>query len=231
MKQGKNHNHKESVLKIGGIAAEVGILPSHIRYYTRLGLLYEAGRTRGGYRLYRKTETIKVLKKILELKKSGLSLDEIKNSLDKEGKAPAGKTGPEFNFPDPKNIFKNYPIKFAYLFGSYATGKSKNSSDVDIAVYFDDYLSGGELLKIHLSLVGDLCRLFHTDKVDITILNKAPLPLKYRIVYEGRVLYCAGEKARSYFETTTMSLYFDRKYYYDRHLESSIAAIAEGGIL
>ena len=35
------------------------------------------------------------------------------------------------------NINKKYKIKFAYIFGSQATGKATENSDVDIAIYFN----------------------------------------------------------------------------------------------
>ncbi|MDO8676328.1 MAG: nucleotidyltransferase domain-containing protein [Candidatus Azambacteria bacterium] len=37
-----------------------------------------------------------------------------------------------------KKVLKNYPILFAYLFGSSARGKTGALSDVDIAVYFEN---------------------------------------------------------------------------------------------
>lgn len=36
------------------------------------------------------------------------------------------------------NINKKYTIKFAYIFGSQATGKASKNSDVDIALYFSN---------------------------------------------------------------------------------------------
>lgn len=42
------------------------------------------------------------------------------------------------------NINKKYKIKFAYIFGSQATGKSSENSDVDIAIYFRENYKGVE---------------------------------------------------------------------------------------
>lgn len=82
----RRKRHKDGLLTIGEIAKEFGILSSQVRYYTRLSLLKEASRTQGRYRLYKRDETIKRLKAILQLKKQGLSLVEITKRIDKNEK-------------------------------------------------------------------------------------------------------------------------------------------------
>ena len=66
-------------LKIGQLAKIVGVLPSTINFYTNEGLLREAGRSRGGYRLYEPQQAIAQIKKIQKLQKDKrLRLEEIK---------------------------------------------------------------------------------------------------------------------------------------------------------
>ena len=63
-------------LRIGKLAAEVGISPDTLRYYERLGLLGEVRRTSGGYREYATTAAgrIRFIRNALRF---GFSLKEV----------------------------------------------------------------------------------------------------------------------------------------------------------
>ncbi|MBO4409681.1 MAG: MerR family transcriptional regulator [Spirochaetales bacterium] len=61
--------------RIGEIAALSGLTPRTIRYYGELGLLSD-GRTRGGQRFFSDQDLV-YLKRIVELKSLGFTLDEI----------------------------------------------------------------------------------------------------------------------------------------------------------
>lgn len=69
-------------LKIGELAEKSGITKRTIDYYTNLGLL-KAERSTSNYRYY-STESIERLHAIEAKKAEGMSLEEIKKSLDKE---------------------------------------------------------------------------------------------------------------------------------------------------
>lgn len=67
------------LLKIGQLAKKYDVLPSTIHFYTNCGLLPEAGRTQGGYRLYQENVAIKRLETIRQLQETKrLSIEEIK---------------------------------------------------------------------------------------------------------------------------------------------------------
>jgi DNA-binding transcriptional MerR regulator len=73
---------KTSLVKIGQLARLAGILPSKVRYYVKEGLLNPVDRTRGGYFLFEKSESLSRLRLIDKLKnKERLSLAEIKDRL------------------------------------------------------------------------------------------------------------------------------------------------------
>jgi len=57
-------------------------------------------------------------------------------------------------------------IQFAYLFGSYADDTFTDKSDIDIAVYLDDYS-----FDVQLSLYHVLEKVLHKD-VDLVCLNE-----------------------------------------------------------
>lgn len=218
----RKRRHKEGLLTVGEIAGEVGILSSQVRYYTRMGLLKEASRTQGRYRLYKKAETINRLKTILRLKKEGLSLGQIQKKM---GKDPAA-------FPqEAVGIFKNQPVEFAYLFGSFAKGRTTSLSDIDIAVFLDEKLSENERFELRLKLISQMIAALRTDRVDLIVLNDSPLLLAFNTIRDGVVIYSKDEHKRIKFETKIMSRYFDQQYYYKRHAEATINRIAERGLL
>lgn len=107
-------------------------------------------------------------------------------------------------------------ILFAYLFGSQATGPTHFLSDIDVACY----LKPGDInyyLKKDGQLLGDLTVGLHTSKVDLVLLNVAPLVLKFRIVSEGEVILSRDEQQRIDFKTAVFYMYFDFKPYLDEY--------------
>ena len=78
----KNRGKEKQLIKIGELAKRFSVLPSTINFYTKEGLLPEAGRSQGGYRLYDSQKAIDRLKKIeyLQIEKR-LTIEEIKKQL------------------------------------------------------------------------------------------------------------------------------------------------------
>lgn len=126
------------------------------------------------------------------------------------------------------NIDKKYRIKFAYLFGSQATGKATESSDVDIAIYFyEDYPCLEEAF-----IRGDIIeegKVFLKKDVDIVSLNNASLLLKYEIIHDGIVIKDDDERVD--FESLSLREYFDFKYYSDIYDNAMIERIRKGDFL
>jgi len=119
-------------------------------------------------------------------------------------------------------------VVFAYLFGSYVTGKVHPLSDVDIAVYLDSLVTvhsptiptsprWGEserLLSLDISekrleILGHLNEIFKTDEVDLVVLNTAPLTLKMKILLSRRVISDNQPFKRHIFESITTRSYLD----------------------
>ena len=102
-------------------------------------------------------------------------------------------------------LSKRSDITFAYLFGSYAYGQPTPLSDIDIAVYLDfDYNA-----DVRLEILGNLIDALKSDKIDLVILNTAPLPLKFRVLKFGRLLVDNSPFIRHAFESATMRLHMD----------------------
>lgn len=62
------------------LAEEVGVRPSKVDYYVRLGLLEVAHSSYAGYRIFTE-ENLSKLREILKFREKGLSLKEIKALL------------------------------------------------------------------------------------------------------------------------------------------------------
>jgi predicted nucleotidyltransferase len=90
--------------------------------------------------------------------------------------------------------FKN--ISVAYLFGSHATGKNNEMSDLDIAVLLKrDY----ENKRIKLNILQGLVELGY-DNVDLVILNRMSILGRHEVVKHNNILYQSDAfEAGSYF--------------------------------
>ena len=106
-------------------------------------------------------------------------------------------------------------IAFAYLFGSLAENRATHLSDVDIAVY----LTEGEFEDKRFQILGGLIDIFKTDRLDLVILNTAPLMLKMKIIRARRILADNFPYIRNIFESAIFRTYFDFSKMENRILE------------
>lgn len=105
--------------------------------------------------------------------------------------------------PQIMKLAEKYGLSLVLLFGSQATGKTHNESDIDIA-----YLSPQKItFEEEINIDTDLIEIFKNNEVQLVNVKKAsPLFMK-KIVEESIVLY---EKDRSIF--TDLLLYSIRIY-------------------
>jgi len=127
-------------------------------------------------------------------------------------------------------LSKQEHVKLAYLFGSVAEGKEGKLSDVDIAVFLDESLSKPERFNLQLKLISGLTSIMKTDRIDLTVMNNAPLLLKYNIIKHGKILK-EDTETKIRVESGILSDYLDMKYYIDRHTNLAIKRIAKRGLL
>ena len=96
-------------------------------------------------------------------------------------------------------------VGLAYVFGSQAEGRSGPTSDVDIAILLNQKMSASE----RHALTHELAELLETNRVDLIVLNQAPIELRYSVIVTGRPVYEASRSRRVQFEADTLSRYFD----------------------
>ena len=119
-------------------------------------------------------------------------------------------------------------IILAYLFGSTVRGDTGKLSDVDIGVMLDEKLSKKDRFDMELKLISEIGTLIKKNKIDLIVLNEAPLLLSHNIIKNGIVLK-SNEIERVKFETKIFSMYRDEKYYINRHTQETLKRIAEVG--
>lgn len=102
-------------------------------------------------------------------------------------------------------------IAAVFLFGSFGTCHETEFSDIDFGVlFFPDSVPDlrGEMHFADLFGIA-----IEREDVDLVILNKAPLPLRYRIIAEGDLIY---EKDYLY---TSDFLAFTYKFFLDYNID------------
>jgi uncharacterized protein len=95
--------------------------------------------------------------------------------------------------------------RFAYLFGSWAEGGARPTSDVDVAAWFGRADIDG--LTVAAGLPGP---------VDLLVLDSAPLELTGRVAMRGRLIFDGDPNARVAWEATTRRIYLDEHPRIDR---------------
>lgn len=98
-------------------------------------------------------------------------------------------------------------IKAIYLFGSYATGKEKPISDIDLCVITEKNILRSKKLDI-LSCAG--------KDVEISLFHDLPISLKAKVFREGKLLFCRDKRLLIDLKLAAMKEYLDFKPVLDR---------------
>jgi len=88
------------------------------------------------------------------------------------------------------------------LFGSAASGRMRNDSDIDIAFLSDGNLSEYEVFNIAQELSNELGR-----DVDLIDMSKASTVFKANILGTGKIIYSADENKKHEFQIRTFKEY------------------------
>ncbi len=127
-------------------------------------------------------------------------------------------------------LSKQEHIKLAYLFGSVASGKAGKLSDMDIAVLIDDILNKKDKFEFQLKLISDITDLLKIERVDLVVMNDAPLSLKYEIIKANYPLFIRDRIEKIDFEQKVLSRYLDRRYYEKMAASAFLKKVAVNGI-
>lgn len=90
-----------------------------------------------------------------------------------------------------------------YLFGSYGTVYETPDSDVDVAILASQKIQFDDRLQIINALITSL----HREKIDLIDLRNSPTVLKFQIIMNGKIIFCADSYQLDFFEMVTLSSY------------------------
>ena len=97
-------------------------------------------------------------------------------------------------------------IVAAYVFGSVGRGSATSLSDIDVALLIVPASASADVCG---RVADELSREFGTDRVDVIALDRAPAPLAYRVIREGRLVVCRDPARVERFVTDTVLQYLD----------------------
>ncbi len=122
-------------------------------------------------------------------------------------------------------IFRKYPSVLAvYLFGSYAVGKPRFDSDVDLAIVPRDEKAREHMLE----MMADLTRQVY-DQIDLVILDTTDIVVKFEAVRPNRVLYQAPDFDSAKYYALIVQQYFDFSHYLDIQRQAFKARLLSHG--
>lgn len=111
-------------------------------------------------------------------------------------------------------------VLVGYVYGSRATGRNSEDSDIDIGLVVSEDLSLKELnrLRRELEKITGL-------EVDLQVLNDSSPRFVYNVLRQGEPFYVGDESERISFEEKAMRTYLDMKPFlkeYDRYVKRDV---------
>ena len=131
-----------------------------------------------------------------------------------------------------EDVLKGYfeerkEIKAAYLFGSVASGRNTEGSDVDIALLTEPYQERAESYISRVSYQADISRLLKKD-VDLIFLQEAGELLSFEILNTGKIIFERDREANRSFRGTRLVQCLDFKFLEEQMQKGMIAAMRRG---
>lgn len=107
---------------------------------------------------------------------------------------------PSLDLEAVRDVLEDAPVRVAVLYGSHARGEATDRSDVDVAVGFDDSLTGIDRTHARLDLISRLADRLGTDDVDVVPLSGVRDSLRYEIWTDGVLLVGSRDDLAAYGE-------------------------------
>lgn len=114
-------------------------------------------------------------------------------------------------------------VASVYLFGSYASAKQTNDSDVDIGILFEaSEMDNAERLKERFMV--ELGRLLKKD-IDVVAMNRAGELILNQIFKKGRLIHTKNARFTTQFKINSLMQYSDFEFYLKRMQNSFFSSI------
>ncbi len=119
-----------------------------------------------------------------------------------------------------KDYFKDIDeVASVYFFGSAASGKEKESSDIDIAILLRAGINPYKPVDIQLRIMSDLEMLLKRQ-VDVVLLGSADAVLERQIRKHGKVILDKEPAIRMAYEVNARKRYFDFSYRHNDYIKA-----------
>lgn len=136
----------------------------------------------------------------------------------------------------PSDVKKNIPVivkklsfdkevTALYVFGSLAKNNLKPLSDLDFGILLSGKLTKSKRFSKHLQLIGIFCDTFHTDEIDLVVMNDAPLRFCYNIIQSGKLLLVLNKVELINFQENVVKKFLDFKYYQNQFDDAFLKGI------
>jgi hypothetical protein len=123
-------------------------------------------------------------------------------------------------------------VELAYLFGSFASGRNRAESDIDVAIQVRRDAAHDRRTTLAW-LFDRLGQVVPSDRLDLVLLDDAPSLLRHRILTTGRLLFARTPEMRVRFTTRTIRDYQDmhhrREFFYRHRLKRLREGGSDGG--
>lgn len=106
-----------------------------------------------------------------------------------------------------REVFAARPaVRGVYVFGSVATNRTWDESDLDLGIVVDEdeWDSSNKV-----PLIGECMDAARRDRVDLVVLNDAPLVLQFEAVRPNEILYAADDFDSGGFSSKVLRMYWD----------------------
>ena len=116
-----------------------------------------------------------------------------------------------------------------YSYGSVVTNELKPLSDLDFAILLSFRLTRRQRFDKHIELIGIFNTVFHTDEIDLTILNDASFRFCFVVLKTGKLLYFKNKTELIDFYDQVIKNYLDFKYFRDSFDRTFLKGIGYNG--
>jgi len=100
-------------------------------------------------------------------------------------------------------------VSIVYLFGSRAIGRTSRLSDVDIGIVLKKSPYEEDTRALYHSLYEIFTEIYPASKLDIVLLQTAPLSLQYSAIKEGKIIFEEDSKSTADYENRVINQYLD----------------------
>lgn len=98
-----------------------------------------------------------------------------------------------------KKLSKFNYVNCIYLFGSQINKRARKDSDIDIAIITRNATKSQEL-----NIMGH-----SSNNIDISLFNRLPLIIQFRVLKEGKLVFCIDEKHLNEIKMNIFRKYLD----------------------